>query len=222
MDPILCKALLGVADAVVSADACASAMAAIRAAEIQAEASRFAGWLTMVAGVGALVAGCIAYAGQLKAANIQVRMAERKEQIEQDVLISTFISEVIDVWVEVNSMANRVKTQGYTRDNILLTDGLSKSKKLCTSYPIIDWERKPFYNGLEEVLSTYRISLIPVISSAIMLDNIHGIARNITDDHKGLEKMEKDLLKNIVNLESHYKNFEQWISVTSKIYADIK
>ena len=73
-----CTPILGVRLAEVSADACAAARAAIRAAEIQAKATRHLGILTLVAGVLAGVAARIAHKGILK----QIQLEQNRQRVD--------------------------------------------------------------------------------------------------------------------------------------------
>ncbi|WP_152530122.1 MULTISPECIES: hypothetical protein [Asaia] len=60
-------------------DACVAARAAIRAAEIQAKATRYAGGLTLISGIAALFAGLLAVAAAV-ADQVNQRRAERRRR----------------------------------------------------------------------------------------------------------------------------------------------
>lgn len=175
MDPIFCKALLGIADAVVSADACAGATAAIRAAEIQADAAVQAGLLTILASGGAIFAGIIAYRGQVEAANIQVRSGERQEDSEQASLVGKFRSSISIVAIELTTIGVELAFS----ENRLLTRPLMRilvyaEEYLKNSLPI-HWGTR--HNGRRIMLETvgFNSSLRTVLVFARSIDHLGPI-----------------------------------------------
>lgn len=222
MVDVACKAIAGLADTAVSADACLGALAAIRAAKLQAAAATSAGYLTMVAAIVALLAACIAYIGQLRAANIQVRMSERKEEIEQAMLAKRLLSEIVDSWVEVNLMANRIRVKDYTRSDKTLLDSLPLCRDLCRNFPVVDWDKQPYYKELEKTLLAYWTVLTTVIASVSMLDATHGMFRNAGSVNRSSESLEGSVLESLGDLETYYKEFYQWVSNSNKANVEVK
>ena len=78
VDIIDCSSVLHMT-ALVGADACAAARAAIRAAEIQAKSARHAGSQTLLAGLSTIIAGVLAYA----AAGRTFRHEQRQARLEE-------------------------------------------------------------------------------------------------------------------------------------------
>lgn len=219
MDPIFCKALLGVADAVVSVDACAGAMATVRAAEIQAGAAEEVGFLTLLASIGAIIAGYIAYSGQVRAATIQVKSMERNDIAEQSAIVSGFRMQVREVYKELLEISTQINHRRKDTKISKLSTSLTKSSDYIRSSWPIRWDRVYRGKELKQCAEEFYENIRGILSEAESVD----YTAPISDSHPLIKEHYKEYLeslnKKLQAAIEKYIQIETYLSM--EIYASV-
>jgi len=220
MDLIFCKALLGVADAVVSVDACASAMATIRAAEIQASAARFAGWLTLIAGAGAILGGLIAYVAQLKSARLQVRLSEAQEVYRQEALLRSLLVVAHRVSIELRKLSiiiGKIDLESY---NIRVVSELEYLLETVANPIAVNLSTPEFSKEIKNEITVFYTSLSVTTNTLLVFDWIVNIYQNDKSIKSSVEGFKTSALR---NLESSLKSaVDLGQLIAKKLLSDIK
>lgn len=188
----------------VSVDACAAARAAIRAAEIQAKATRHAGTLTLIAGCSAIVAGAFTYFAAISQ-NRELRKTQRARQ-------SAYRSHIMNVLVRAQEDLHFLKVK-YKQ--IRFNGGLDGSTLQVSNVAVARDQLAPGDWQNQALLGVLALMEVSIAAQSLSLCFAH--ARKIQNGPYS-PGMVNDALAAVE--EAMWRCNDLWVTISATIHAD--
>lgn len=214
MVDVVCRAIAGLADTAVSAEACLGALAAIRAAKIQAHSATLAGWLTLGASAGAVLAGYITYRAALEAANVQVRLAEKQDKLRQEILMRQCAGQMFKIFVEVKILNIRVSSASYVNSDITLLSSLKESATMSSVAYFVSWEHPKLPKDFGEKVEELFLIVQCIVTITSIFDELLQLVQERDGERKRFEAIENLYPELMLLFDSKW---EEIVAIFSKI-----